>query len=220
MAQRDDDELIELKPVPVVWIAAQLGVIVLASVVLITLWDTIPDPEPANAVAGRFAAALPLALLTPAVFLLIHHQAKHTHESPPRRSVAEVNHARALTNEMLPLVGKLMVALTVLIYGGMTADLLGASVSTPAIIALILLVIVAFVIGTRAAYRRATDAAGTSDRHVYAGMFYFNRDDERMIVDHAMGATLNFARPSAWALIAALLTPALIIGIGVALGNE
>ncbi|APT88542.1 hypothetical protein CFRA_03780 [Corynebacterium frankenforstense DSM 45800] len=45
------------------------------------------------------------------------------------------------------------------------------------------------------------------------GVVYFDRGDERVLVEHrgGTGVTLNFARPGAWGILAALLAPAALV---------
>ncbi|RNE48571.1 DUF1648 domain-containing protein [Corynebacterium alimapuense] len=50
------------------------------------------------------------------------------------------------------------------------------------------------------------------------GMFYFNPDDERVLVDQLSGAnlTFNFAKPAAWWILAAILAP-MLLTVGLAI---
>ena len=117
-----------------------------------------------------------------------------------------------------------MAGITVVSLGGITASLLGflgGGSSTLIVISALVLLLIWFVARMRVAQRRIAAAAGPGelDGHLRWGMFYANHDDERVLVEHGMGTTLNFARPEAWLLLAALLSPAVVL-IAVAIPLE
>ncbi|EEI16375.1 hypothetical protein HMPREF0298_1819 [Corynebacterium lipophiloflavum DSM 44291] len=119
---------------------------------------------------------------------------------------------------MLPLVAKLMTALTALVVGAVTLSLLGLMKGPWAVtllVALIIGVVGWFVVAMRAARSRVVELFGHDDfsRNLRWGMFYANPADERVVAEHLMSTTLNFARPGAWALLGAILLPVAVIAI-------
>lgn len=54
-----------------------------------------------------------------------------------------------------------------------------------------------------------------TEERFYGGVIYFNRNDERVFIDQLGGTnlTLNFARPMAWVVLAALLLPGILIAV-------
>ena len=218
---------VELKPVPLGWLVALYAVIALSVVLLVAGWDRIPDPMPIHwgprGEADSFdektpgaafslvaIGAIPLGVLTPLIVYGTHGLA---------RSGSDRDKASA--NEMVPLVAEFMFGVTVIVVGGVTASLLGLRVSTPFILAAIALLLVWFVYEIRAAQRRIVAHVGESeiDRHLYWGMFYHNPDDERVLVENGMSTTMNFARPTAWLILAAVLAPVIIVIVVAVLGG-
>lgn len=65
--------------------------------------------------------------------------------------------------------------------------------------------------------RRREKGPREDDVHWFAGVFYFNRGDRRLMVPKryglGLGQTLNFANPVAWAI---LLAPVLVAILGAA----
>ncbi|AWB83111.1 DUF1648 domain-containing protein [Corynebacterium liangguodongii] len=225
------DRYLELHDVPKGWLPATYAFIAGCAALLVVGWNHIPDPLPTHwgfggpdawtektpqAVFGQFAiAAVPLGLLTPLVTFLTHQQAKTAHEGFPRRSVAEVNRARATSNELVPVIQKNLCGITGVVVGTLTASLLGWSGPSATIvtITLIICVVVCFALDVRAANWHINAVAGESElsRHMAWGMFYYNPEDRRVMVDHAMGATLNFARRGAWVFLGLILSPAALV---------
>ncbi|MHA2787624.1 DUF1648 domain-containing protein [Corynebacterium sp. S7] len=228
-----DSEYIELKPVPTRWLYLLAGIFVLAAVLLYVFWDRIPDPMPTHwGFSGQpdnfeaktpstvfwmvAAGGIPLGVIAPMVVYATHYQAKHAHEGLPRKTVDEVNRARATANEMVPLLAKFMLVITALVIGAVTFGLLGffsGPLLTVLVIAGIVLVLVWFVRGLMAAQRRVVELVGPDEitSHMRWGMFYYNPDDERTMVEHGLGTTLNWARPGSWLLMGMILIPVVLL---------
>ncbi|WP_018296584.1 DUF1648 domain-containing protein [Corynebacterium lubricantis] len=228
-----DSEYIELKPVPRQWLYLLAGIFLLSGVLLFVLWDRIPDPMPTHwgfsgepdsfkpktpgAVFGMIAAGgIPLGVVAPSVVYTTHYQAKHAHEGLPHKSVEEVDRIRATTNETVPLLANFMLALTALVIGAVTFSLLGflrGPLLTGLVIAGIVLLLVWFVRDLMAAQRRVANVVGHDEnsQNMHWGMFYYNRNDDRVLIEHGLGTTLNWANPGSWLLMGVVLMPLALI---------
>ncbi len=222
----------ELRPVPWGWYHG-LGLVLV--VAFVTVWwgfDSIPDPMPvhwgpdgrADGFADKsLAAAFALVGLGPAIVLvtgagsaaLIHSQAR---TEPRTLTDTEINRRRLGSNLQQPTLGGLMFALGSLMTAGIAGSLLGWLGGAPMTVFLlggVLVLLGWFFLRLRRNGRILDETYPPEDpgQRLKWGMFYFNPDDERAVIDLEGGSmtTFNFARPGAWGILAGILAPVILV---------
>lgn len=225
-------------PIPWAWYLAGLVSALVSFAYALTYFDQVPDPMPVhfNAsgeadsfVAKTLTAFLGMHLLPLAIFLLagvgsaglIQVQARSAAEDtyPTRSNTQRQRSVTMLRGMQKPLAGFLL-ALMVMISVGMHMSF-GAwgpvRINLFWLLAGIIVVCAGLILITSRLQRRVDEQYPPEDEKetLRWGMVYFNRDDERVFIDQLGGTnlTLNFARPGAWGVLAALFIP-LAIAVG------
>ncbi|AGF71920.1 DUF1648 domain-containing protein [Corynebacterium halotolerans] len=231
----------ELRPVPWGWYGGIVVVTVLALVAVWANFDSIPDPMPVHwgpgGEADRFTdkslgTAFLLVGLGPVILLaagagsaaLIQSQARA--DGYPKRTAHELNRRRMGANLQQPALGALMLVLAVLMAASTAGSLLGWLGGVPMTVLLIggIIALLGWFFVRMKRIGEHLDEVYPPDEpreRLKWGMFYFNPDDERTVIDMDGGSmtTFNFARPAAWGILAALLAPvALVVVLAVMTG--
>lgn len=223
----------ELEPVPWGWYGALAAVTAVALAVLWAGFDSIPDPmpvhwgpggQPDSFVDKSMGAVLTLVGLGPTVLVaagagsaaLIQSQARDA--GFPERGARELNRRRLGANLQQPALGALMFGLGSLVVASMTGSLLGwvGGVSLSVLLIGGVLVLLGwFFLRVRriGEYLDEVYPPENPRERLKWGMFYFNPDDERTVIemDGAGMTTFNFARPAAWGILGALLAPMVLV---------
>lgn len=231
-------------PIPWAWYLVGFALIAASLAFAMTYYDAVSDPmpvhfdasgEPDSFTAKTVPGFLGLHLLGPGVTLLtglasaalISAQARSAAEdSYPTRGPEERARAVGILSRLQPPMAAYLVALAVIIALAVHQSF-GAfgdwNLSIWWVLAAIgLLTVWLMVTLSRSARNAEVENPPANDaERLRWGMFYVNPADERVFVDLRGGAnlTLNFARPLAWVVLLALLTPLILVVILVNLGS-
>lgn len=227
-----EKDLIPLKPVPIAWILSTFSVFIISGVTVWILWDNIPDPFPihwgpdgqpddwqpknAGSIIGFLAlSGGVLGTMTGIVPWLIHHHAKQAHEGLPKKAPGEINRTRAIANEMMILISRVLFGVTVLTMVWIVYSLIGSTwFSVPGwlILPAAVIILVLAINGVRKAEQRINTQGGL--QVFEAGEpwrpFYYAPEDKRMWIDDNSSFILNFGHKGSWLLIALVLSPVVI----------
>lgn len=210
-----------------------LGIAAVLAACWFWLWTNfhlVPDPMPVHFTLGgepdawatkSFPSALSLTGL-PAVILTAVGAASVGLTFATAREAGE--RQQLLAAELGPALSRWFFWLTALITVAVTASLLGhhGPLASLLLFGGLILSTVFFVVRLVRAQRRvnASHPPGEKERRARFG-FYFNPDDPETVVslENGMTTTLNFARPGAWGILAALLAlPVFAILLGLLAG--
>lgn len=223
-----------MAPLPWLYLVIPFVVAAIAAVVVIAFYDLLPDPLPthwnAQGVADGFAdktiatalganVGLPifLGLVSLGCIGLMRVQAGDKPVSPSKEDIENRNGMIATLSKTQYTLAKFMALLATLITADLMLSMFGILRSKLAVVSIIAGFVLAMV-WLAVELKRNNDEVSRSypneiSNHMKWGMFYFNPEDDRTMIHHMGGSTVNFARPGGWAVIGGLTLPIVMIAI-------
>ena len=216
------------------WLAATAALALVAAIIVILGWDSLPDPlpkhfngrgEPDAWMPKTYRNAIGFAVLVPIILTVIsavtigttQHGTKTAATSYPQSTEVDIERSRALAAAALPRLSFWFFALTAI---STTFALTGLFLSGPRpliipCLAVAILVLCVWLVFRLKSINKKLDEqfpdSSTAGKLRY-GLFYYDPTDTRAMVPLPSGsAQLNFGQKEAWFIFAGLLVPPVLI---------
>lgn len=217
-----------------IWLAATAALAIVAAIVVIAGWDSLPDPlpkhfngrgEPDAWMPKTYRNAIGFAVLVPIILTIVsavtigitQQSTKTTTGSYSQSTEIDIERSRAHAAAALPTLSFWFFALTAICT---TFALTGIFLSGPRLLvfpclAVAILVLCVWLVFRLKSINKKLDeqfpGSSTAGKLRY-GLFYYDPTDTRAMVTLPNGsAQLNFGQKTAWFILAGLLVPPVLI---------